>query len=54
MNTRKLKVELRWRPELGFDAGLAATVQWYVDHRTWWERVLTEAYQATNAMYLED
>jgi dTDP-glucose 4,6-dehydratase len=54
MNTAKLTAELGWRPERGFDVGLAATVQWYLDHRTWWERVLSEAYRATNAMYLKD
>ena len=29
------------------------TVSWYVQNRRWWERVLTEAYRAANAMYLE-
>jgi dTDP-glucose 4,6-dehydratase len=54
MSTLKLTAELGWRPEHSFDAGLAETVQWYLDHRTWWERVLSEAYRATNAMYLKD
>lgn len=54
MNTAKLTAELGWRPEHTLDAGLAETVQWYLDHRGWWERVLTEAYRATGAMYLKD
>jgi len=54
MDAAKLKGELGWRPKHSFEAGLAQTVQWYLDHRTWWERVLTEAYRATNAMYLKD
>ena len=24
-----------------FDEGLAETVSWYADHRTWWTRVMT-------------
>jgi dTDP-glucose 4,6-dehydratase len=54
MNTARLTTELGWRPEHSLDTGLASTVQWYLDHRTWWERVLSEAYRATNAMYLKD
>ena len=49
----KLAAELGWRPEHNLDAGLAETVQWYLDHRTWWERVLSEAYRASNILYLK-
>jgi dTDP-glucose 4,6-dehydratase len=54
MDTAKLAGELGWRPAQSLDAGLAETVQWYLEHRTWWERVVTEAYRATNALYLKD
>ena len=54
MDTTKLNAELGWRPEHTFDAGLAQTVQWYLDRRAWWERVSTEAYRATNALYIKD
>src|SRR5829696_700104 len=27
---------LGWRPAIGFDEGLAATVDWYAAHRDWW------------------
>jgi dTDP-glucose 4,6-dehydratase len=53
MNTGKIGRELEWRAEHGFATGLAETVRWYVAHRRWWERVLSEAYRATNALYLE-
>ncbi|SEB36988.1 dTDP-glucose 4,6-dehydratase [Paramicrobacterium humi] len=34
----KLRDELGWRPRfVDFEAGLAATIQWYQDNRTWWE-----------------
>jgi len=54
MNTDKLCRELRWRPRHGFEVGLASTVQWYLDHRRWWERVVSEAYRVSNALYLKD
>jgi dTDP-glucose 4,6-dehydratase len=34
----KIERELRWRPVIGFEDGLAATVRWYEDHRGWWEK----------------
>jgi dTDP-glucose 4,6-dehydratase len=30
-------MELGWKPERNFEQGLAETVQWYADHRDWWE-----------------
>jgi dTDP-glucose 4,6-dehydratase len=44
--------ELGWWPRHDFGQGLADTVAWYLDNRDWWERVLTEAYRTTNALYL--
>jgi len=29
---------LGWTPQVRFDAGLAATVDWYRDNRNWWEQ----------------
>ena len=53
MNIGKISRELGWRPRHTLDVGLQETVAWYQEHRTWWERVLSEAYRAANAMYLE-
>ncbi len=53
MNTEKLCGVLGWQAEHAFEAGLGSTVQWYLDHRRWWERVLSEAYRASNALYLK-
>ncbi|MEJ2574951.1 MAG: dTDP-glucose 4,6-dehydratase [Gammaproteobacteria bacterium] len=41
----KLERELGWRPAETFESGLRKTVKWYLDNRTWWERVLSGAYQ---------
>jgi dTDP-glucose 4,6-dehydratase len=32
--------ELDWLPKESFSSGLRKTVAWYLDNRTWWERVL--------------
>ena len=32
----KIKSELGYEPQVGFEEGLAATVQWYRDNEAWW------------------
>ncbi|GCD90676.1 dTDP-glucose 4,6-dehydratase [Nocardioides sp. LS1] len=44
----KLRAELGWRPTYDdFDAGLAATIEWYLAHDDWWRR----AKASTEAAY---
>ena len=38
LDTEKLRA-LGWKPEIEFEEGLAATVQWYRDHADWWQRI---------------
>jgi dTDP-glucose 4,6-dehydratase len=37
----RARAELGWQPRETFDAGLAKTVRWYVDHPAWAQRVRT-------------
>ena len=41
----KLKRELDWRPTVDFVAGLAGTIDWYLDHQAWVGRVLDGSYR---------
>jgi len=41
----RARSELAWAPEVGFDEGLRATVDWYRDHEGWWRRVRSGAYR---------
>jgi dTDP-glucose 4,6-dehydratase len=41
----KIKRELGWVPEQTFETGLRKTVQWYLDNKLWWSRVISGAYQ---------
>jgi dTDP-glucose 4,6-dehydratase len=45
IDASKIEHELGWRPEETFETGLRKTVQWYLDNREWWERVLSGAYR---------
>jgi dTDP-glucose 4,6-dehydratase len=37
LDSTKLREELGWSDEIGFEDGLAETVRWYADNRAWWE-----------------
>lgn len=45
IDASKIERELGWVPHETFETGLHKTVQWYLDHRDWWERVLSGAYR---------
>jgi len=41
--------ELEWKPTVKFDDGLASTVKWYIDQRSWWEPI-TEGQYSLNRL----
>lgn len=41
----KLYHELGWLPETKFEDGIKKTIQWYLNHRTWWQEIISGAYQ---------
>ncbi len=41
----KIAGELGWQPRVGFEDGIASTVQWYLDHQDWVESVTSGAYR---------
>jgi dTDP-glucose 4,6-dehydratase len=41
----KIKNELGWEPQYGFDEWLAKTVEWYKEHKEWWERIKSGEYK---------
>jgi len=45
IDPEKIERELCWQPRENFTSGLRSTVQWYLDHRIWTERVMSGAYR---------
>ena len=41
----KIHNELGWLPETKFEDGIQKTVQWYLDNKPWWERIISGEYQ---------
>jgi dTDP-glucose 4,6-dehydratase len=42
INPEKIERQLGWRPQVDFEVGIAETVQWYVDHESWWRDIFSE------------
>ena len=43
LDITKISEELGYAPSVSFEEGLAATVEWYRDNRSWWEPLKTRA-----------
>lgn len=37
--------KLGWKPTYTFETGIAHTIQWYIDNKEWWEKILFEESQ---------
>ncbi|BEI21819.1 dTDP-glucose 4,6-dehydratase [Vibrio fluvialis] len=44
IDAAKIERELGWKPEETFESGIRKTVQWYLDNKEWWSRVLDGSY----------
>lgn len=44
IDASRIAHDLQWVPAVTFENGLRATVEWYVSHRTWWQRVMSGEY----------
>jgi dTDP-glucose 4,6-dehydratase len=47
MSIKKIQRELGWRALIPFEEGLGQTMDWYIEHRSWWESILhgSKSYQ---------
>lgn len=41
----KIKTELGWEPTTPFNEGIKKTIKWYLDNKSWWERIISGEYQ---------
>jgi dTDP-glucose 4,6-dehydratase len=45
MDTSKIERELGWKPQVSLDDGIERTVRWYLENRSWVERVTSGSYR---------
>ena len=41
----KIHAELGWLPETMFADGIKKTIEWYLNNKEWWERIISGEYQ---------
>jgi dTDP-glucose 4,6-dehydratase len=44
IDASKIECELGWVPEESFETGIRKTVEWYLNNKSWWQRVLDGSY----------
>jgi dTDP-glucose 4,6-dehydratase len=45
IDASKIERELGWKPKHDFPSGLQRTIDWYLQHRDWWQRITSGEYQ---------
>tara|TARA_B100000949_G_C14069335_1_gene361155 strand:- start:32 stop:703 length:672 start_codon:yes stop_codon:yes gene_type:complete len=39
IDASKIEKELNWVPNESFETGISKTIQWYLEHQDWWEKI---------------
>jgi dTDP-glucose 4,6-dehydratase len=53
IDSGKIQRELGWKPSYIFERGIAETIQWYVDNKEWWMRIVSGEYKNYYRMMYE-
>lgn len=44
LDSNKLRKKLNWKPKYSFEQGISKTVDWYLNNKSWWEKVKSGEY----------
>ena len=47
IDASKLERELGWKAQETFDSGIAKTIRWFCENRSWWQAILDRGYRHT-------
>ncbi|MCZ8512544.1 dTDP-glucose 4,6-dehydratase [Paenibacillus filicis] len=45
IDAQKITTELSWRPQFTFESGIRSTINWYLNHKDWWNRIRSGTYR---------
>jgi dTDP-glucose 4,6-dehydratase len=45
IDSTKIQKELGWKPTFEFEEAISATIDWYMQNKNWWERIISGEYQ---------
>ena len=46
LDNTKMRKEIGWKAAITLEKGLRGTVEWYQNHRAWWEKAKGDPYRA--------
>ena len=44
IDSSKIKKEIGWQPEFNFEEAISETIKWYLENKSWWERIVSGDY----------
>jgi len=45
IDSAKIRSELGWKPEFSFEDAMKETIDWYINNKTWWSRIISGEYR---------
>ena len=45
IDSSKIQNGLGWQPFYSFETAIIETIEWYIEHKSWWERIISGEYQ---------
>lgn len=45
IDSSKIQNELGWKPTFNFDSAIKDTIDWYLNSKSWWEKIISGEYQ---------
>ncbi|MHB8904514.1 MAG: dTDP-glucose 4,6-dehydratase [Melioribacteraceae bacterium] len=45
IDSSKIQNELGWKPSFEFEQAISDTIDWYLNNKSWWERIISGEYQ---------
>ena len=45
IDSSKMQNEIGWKPEFEFEEAMTKTIDWYLQNKNWWERIISGEYQ---------
>ncbi len=45
IDSSKIKNELGWEPLFSFEEAISKTIEWYINNKNWWSRIISGDYQ---------
>lgn len=46
IDSSKIQSELGWKPTFEFEQAIDRTINWYLENKTWWQRIISGEYQS--------